>query len=1166
MAQWKPNQQRRYPGQEGLALGASEGPKPFSVQRIASDALLLRFSIFLSSPGDVTDERNLARRIIKEELPYDPFLRGKVMLDAVSWDDPAAPTPLDAHLTPQEAINRKLPKPSECDAVVVILWSRMGTPLADYKENGEQYLSGTEWEFEDALQSASKPCVLVYVSNRKLTLDPDDVQFEDKIKQYRLVRNFLSRFKKPDGSLRAHKHYLNPSDFAELFRGDIRNLLQERLEALPFHFSPPGVKSIDTALPWQGSPYPGLRPFSPEEVAIFFGRGREVDELILRLNNPEQRILAIVGTSGTGKSSLIRAGLVPRLEQNAVPGSKDWLVIEFTPGELSDNPFLPLAARLYTAQSPNQKLRAPRDIARELRNNPSSILDVASGLLLHRPKWSKLMVFIDQFEELFTAEIEHYAEDFINSLETMVSDERIKIVLTLRGDFFSRSTEKPGLAELMQSGIFTLAPPGPAAMRDMIIRPAERAGLVLEEGLADSILADAGTSSGALPLVAFALAEMYRISQPSTQLTCSMYDQMGRLKGAIAGRAGQVMARLSSEVQGALPRVFQGLIRLDHDSATRRRVDRTELAVDEATSQLLDALITARLLQTDERDGHSIVEVAHESVFEGWPQLRDWLQENWRFLVHREDLEAKAKRWASEDHQADFLLPPGRQLDEALELVEQRPDLLRPGMRAFVQASWEHEQVRIRAERTQEQERRETAERLKAEAESERNRALYAQARLRADQVIKLTAAGDAEAAVKLALEALPSSLKQPDRPYVPDAEAALYCALSHYRSSEPRLFRTTTSNEAAAGRSSARSDAILDVTEDGRRSWDRNLPTLQTNWINDIQFSPCGEYFAYADRSGGAAILKVHNAPMSRILDNSGEVLVLSYTPNGQHIILGCADGTIQMCNCKTGRRRRLLRGHEGPILSLSSSSDGSRLATASLDGSARLWNIATGKHLAVMALHTDRVVDVCFSPDGERVITASWDHFPRLWNGMTGELLSTCQGHEARVCSARFNSYGDLAVTASFDGTARIWNGRTGVLLATLRGHSEAVLRAIFGRDSSCIITVSRDRTSRIWDPIAGDEKVALPGHEDDITDVCLSPDGNRLITISEDCTARLWDVRSGMELTAFRGHEDAVHRAVFSPTGRFVLTGSRDGTARLWSLLPSGQELIDWARSLV
>lgn len=239
-----------------------------------------------------------------------------------------------------------------------------------------------------------------------------------------------------------------------------------------------------------------------------------------------------MGASGTGKSSLVRAGLLPRLRENAVPGSKDWYLVEFTPGALGDDPLLALAVAFNDVLPPSARRRRPADLAREIASAPARIQTLAREALAGRPEWAELVFFVDQLEEVFTLVADDYRSKFVELLASIAGDDRLRLVATLRADFFARCIEWPALAELLRAGIFALAPPGPAALLDMIRRPAERAGLELEDGLAETILRDAGADPGALPLMAFVLAELDRRSGPEERrLTLETVSHAWRPEG-----------------------------------------------------------------------------------------------------------------------------------------------------------------------------------------------------------------------------------------------------------------------------------------------------------------------------------------------------------------------------------------------------------------------------------------------------------------------------------------------------------------------------------------------------------------------------------------------------------------------------------------------------------
>lgn len=483
----------------------------------------LDLKIFLSSPGDVSDERALARTVLKR-LSQEYTLRNRIHIEEVSWDDPGAPVPLDAHLTPQEAINNRRPKPSQCDIVAVILYSRMGTPLpAEHrKPDGTPYVSGTEYEFCDAMDAAKrtgKPTVLVYRRTEEPRIGLGDHGLDEKHRQYKAVEAFFAQFTNTDGSLRqSYTPYGSPSEFADRLERELRELIQVRLDALPKDTPGYGklgassdVRPSDaTTKPiWQGNPYRGLKVFEEEHAPIFFGRGRETDELLKRFADPTTRIVAVIGASGSGKSSLVGAGLIPRLRVGAFAGSADWLAVRFSPAERGSDPLFSLARALPLKQRTASESREA--IAKTLFEDPTELNRLADQLLQGKPPHAKLLLFADQFEELFTARVEtRYRAPFIKLIAVIGQEpSRLRLVLTLRADYYEHCTRNEQLAALLREASFPLSAPNTHALTAMIERPARIAGLKLGDGLAGAILDDVGAEPGALALVEFALAELY---------------------------------------------------------------------------------------------------------------------------------------------------------------------------------------------------------------------------------------------------------------------------------------------------------------------------------------------------------------------------------------------------------------------------------------------------------------------------------------------------------------------------------------------------------------------------------------------------------------------------------------------------------------------------------
>jgi formylglycine-generating enzyme required for sulfatase activity len=625
--------------------------------------------VFLASPGDVGDERALAIRVL-EQLPYDPFLRGKVSLEIVAWDKPGAATPMLVTMTPQEAIESGLPKPSECDIVVVVFWSRMGTPLPTdkYKKaDGSRYFSGSEWEFCDALAAVNEsgyPKILVYRRTQDVYLNPKDAQFSKKLEQWQRVEQFFDGFRNADGSIRqAHNEYATPDDFENALRSHLKSVLKTLIESPPLATTRE-ASSTERAEPefWRGSPFPGLRPFTDKDAPIFIGRGRETDGLIRKLNDPDSRFIAVVGASGSGKSSLVWSGLIPRLRGHAapggdekpylgaIPGSQDWVWVRFTPGEVGDNPFMALATALKPTLEEHGK--APREVAVELQGDVGSLDQWVTRVLKRKPDWAKLLLFVDQFEELFTLVSSHYQTNFVELLARAIALDRVCTIVTMRADFYHRCLEWPVLRaqfenEQWEKSHFPLMAPGTGQLHEMINRPAVRAGLRFEQGLPERILDDTGTEPGALALMAFALAELYEAKTDDGRLTHTAYERFGGVSGAIGKRAEDTFGALEPTVQAKLGDGFRELVEVDERGvATRRRAPLRQITGSVQAQTLVNALTNARLLVTSRgEDEDSVVEVAHEALFRSWPRLEKWVQDTADDLRLRRQIRQLADYW-----------------------------------------------------------------------------------------------------------------------------------------------------------------------------------------------------------------------------------------------------------------------------------------------------------------------------------------------------------------------------------------------------------------------------------------------------------------------------------------------------------------------------------------
>ncbi len=452
-----------------------------------------------------------------------------------------------------------------------------------------------------------------------------------------------------------------------------RNRLMELPEALRYIdredlvvqvLEPPPLPAAPLSQPaWSGSPYPGLRHFSDKETALFFGRGEEIRELLERLADPLQRFIAVVGASGSGKSSLVMAGVIPRLPEG-------WAQVRFTPGGLGDDPFLALAAKLESLLEPHGL--TGRAIADQLRARGD--LDALARLVLdQRSPTTELLLFVDQFEELFTlVAAVHQRRRFVALLAKATESPRVRTILTVRADFYPQCIDI-GLEDLLRVGSYPLAAPKLRALLEMITGPAALAGLRFEDDLPGRLLEDTGREPGVLALLAFALAELYRARRPDGMLTHAAYDGFGRVPGAISQRAEAVFTALDTDIQAAFEGVFRELVKVDEQGvATRQRAGWKPMGGSAAT-RFIKAYSDpdARLLVCGQAGQRPTVEVAHEALLDHWPRLKNWIEVRRDDLRLRRQITHAATDWQAHHCKAEYRWPDER----VVEVVAMREHL-----------------------------------------------------------------------------------------------------------------------------------------------------------------------------------------------------------------------------------------------------------------------------------------------------------------------------------------------------------------------------------------------------------------------------------------------------------------------------------------------------------
>ena len=662
--------------------------------------------IFISSPMDVSAERTVARRVIDRlALEFAYHFRIEPVMSELE--------PIMATQTPQASIT----PPSDTDIVIVLVWARLGTPLPEdprFEINSAQRQpTGTEWEFYDAFrahQAKGQPDLLVYRKTERVTADLDDEQqVLDRLGQKRELERFLDQwFRSPDGTWKAWFHSFEKEEELEhLLEIHLRKLIESRIDVDPSTDDTPTIKVIE------GNPYRGLRSFNVEDAPLFFGRTRALNELreVLETQNALRRGFVIVtGGSGSGKSSLVKAGLLADL-QNPHRIGRVALCRHaiMRPTDQSGQLLLALAhALMQNTAFPELHSVGwkPEELAQTASQEPQRLIEAlqhaanvaARGAKLRDVSDMRLCLIVDQLEELFTAGIPPSTiNEFTRLITLLARSEVVWVVATLRSDFYHRLDETPDLLLLVERGYYRLKAPLPTELGQMIRKPAQLAGLRFqkhpETGIAlDAVLQDDAVSDPtALPLLEFALTELWNQRSPEGLLTFDAYERMGRMTGAIAERAEGLIASLSLGSQQHLAPTLRALITVGRTDAapTAAMVHRSRIAITIERAEILDKLINARLVVTDdlENRGDPKCRLAHEKLIETWPRLRKIAAEDRVFLEIRTRLRAAAEAWADRGRKRDFLLPQGSLLTEGESTLKTRHDELDPLIVEFVQAS-----------------------------------------------------------------------------------------------------------------------------------------------------------------------------------------------------------------------------------------------------------------------------------------------------------------------------------------------------------------------------------------------------------------------------------------------------------------------------------------------
>jgi WD40 repeat protein len=889
------------------------------------------------------------------------------------------------------------------------------------------------------------------------------------------------------------------------------------------------------------APYRGWEPFEDVDAGVFYGRDAAIvlgmDELRKMRLTTLKPLFVVLGPSGSGKSSFLRAGLIPRLqrddrnftvlgivrpERNALTGSHGLAASIHSARQALQLPGVPPLGAIKKLCRDGDR-EGVYQLLMELHAAATKRLVATSGT--NEPPTGDsgptLVLPLDQAEELFAAEAisteaAQEAERFLELLAAVIrrinTDEvRLLVAASIRTDRYEAMQNRSALdgigtelfneLKTMPSHQFPAAIKGPAARAS---EAGQRLGVA--DDLVDRLIADAGDGADTLPLLALTLNRLYTDYGSAGEITLDDYESMGGMPDVVNNQIEQILAESPLDRDSALDILrwafipWLASINPDNDQPLRRVAFESELPAE--SRSLINAFVEKRLLVRDQRDGQVVLEVALESLLRQWDQLAEWLTEERQSLIAAADLDRDAIAWEKYGRNESWLLAGDRLV--AAESVAARSGFAKRVANAadYLDASRQRENDRLDAERRRYRDA--IAGRITVEAKA----------------MLALAIPGGDERAFQQLLVARALVTKPDDGPILDALVARM------------RLLRI--------------------IVDTGKG-------------LSGAAFSPNGLRLATTGDVGTVQVWDVCTGqPLGEPLTgHSGAVLRVVFSPDGQRLATASYDRTVRLWDVYTGQLLgEPLIGHTGAVLGVAFSPDGQRLATASADDTVRVWDTATGQPIGEPQIgHTERVNCVTFSPDGRSVASACDDGTVRIWDANTGQSIGEpLAGHTGEVSDVMFSPDGERLASCSANATdegdgdgetVRVWDVRTGEAVGKpITGYRRGLTFSPDGRLLACVV---EDETVRVCEVRTGQTiGDPLDGHTDYVNCVVFSPDGQTIATGSEDFTVRLWDADTGESLgKPLAGHTDAVINAAFSPDGQTLASvGWRnDGTVRLW-----------------
>jgi WD40 repeat protein/DNA-binding SARP family transcriptional activator len=925
-------------------------------------------------------------------------------------------------------------------------------------------------------------------------------------------------------------------------------------------------------------PYRGLAAFREQDQPFFFGREHFVQQLLDAIRT-RRMTAVIIGSSGSGKSSVIAAGLIPALRSEG-----DWRIVELRPGT---DPFHALAAALLPLLEPDlsesDSLIESQKLASALNDGTLPLHHLLDRVQKKPDAEAKCLLFIDQFEELYTlCQQPETRRNFLAGLLDAIDvqhgrrDQRLALLLTMRADFMGQALSFRPFADLLQSSAIILGPMRRDELRAAIEKPAAVQGAAFEDGLVERILDDVGSEPGNLPLLEFALTLLWDKAQAGW-LTHGAYNEIGKVAGALARYAEQMYGELEEGDHDRARRVFLQLVRPGEGTEdTRRIATRVEIGVQ--TWPLVQHLADRRLVVTGrDTTGVETVEIVHEALIGNWKRLQIWIENDRAFRTWQEGLRNAIRQWEASGEDEGALLR-GAVLVEAEGWLETHGGELSRNESHFTNLSIllrerqadEHEQVRQRE--------LQAAQQL-ASAELRRRKILLAFAVVLSLAVVVATILTVFSLQQRqTALEAYSASLAVNAQKALDtgDHTTALALALVANAGERPALQAQRVLLDAA-------------YAPGARQRFE--IPRLfpgEAGPASAVALVPDGRTVVLGLADGKLIVWELGSAvELVRMEGHTAKVNDIAIDPSGRWAVSVGDDAQVIVWDLLVGVEVRRFLGHSGPVRAVDISREGRLVVTGGFSslgweqpGELMLWDLQSGYEIRRFTGHVAGVVAAKFCLDDQALLASSGDaelfssigtaggqavqaleRDLLLWDVEHGEIMHQFEGQEHDAFTLSISPDGKQGMVGSYyEGLVSVYDLTTGDQLARLEGHEDTVRTVSFGKDGRTGLSGSADGRLILWDIEGGKPNARLAVHGGDVLDIDISPDGRFALSTGRDSTLILWDLVDAAQVGWFYGHGDMVYDVGLVPAQDSLLSVSGSGSTnrpsldtslRLWQL---------------